>query len=367
MAENQSVVSLRELCCVPRFRFSSDILAFCLLSSLCFYNQGLRGIQHRREQSCLYCQIEVIDVQFTGHEDDDTYFECVTDADEEDDGLGDMPYSIDLPNDFLLAHENELLSGTSYICIPGGQAIRSVDGATDSKVVIPDGADIQMVEEWERRGRNLQAPGVLSMGPRLTLVVRVTGGLDQPDQSKERLAGAIFGIGSEPLSNSMRDQYGRCSINQVDFVPASGNSLITNGVMDITLPYSISGKDVSQMEDDFVEATETALGLTSLSSNFGHVLFCVPPGTNKRGKSSWLAYASRPGWRSVYNSEWCDRLTALMHECGHNLGLRHSGDLDWDYGDATGMVSCCCCERMLWVGFVEVVSHCLRQQTDGLQ
>lgn len=306
-------------------------------------------------------------MEFTDNKNAESYFQCVTDADEEDDGLGDMSYNIDFPADFLLAHESELLSGMAYIRIPGGQAIRSVNGETDSTVIIPEGAEIQIVEEGmrERRGRNLQAPGVGSMGPRIALVVRVTGGSDEPDQSKDYLAGAVFGVGSQPRSNSMRAQYGRCSINQIDFVPASGSSLITNGVMDITLPYSISGKDVLQIEEDFIEATEIALGLTSLSANFGHVLFCLPPGTNKSGSTSWSGYASRPGWKSVFNSKWCDKLQMLMHEIGHNLGMRHSNDSSNNqYGDGTGVVRCYCWDVLCSLKS-SYCSHATSNQTDG--
>ena len=311
-------------------------ICVCFLPFLTSILQRLVLIQNvrggaRRQQECLHCHIEFI-------EEEDAYdgytLMCATDASEESDGRGDMTYQIDLPEDFLSANMDEIMTGTAQICIPGGQAVRPVNGETDSMIIIPPGADIQMVGATLSR-RQLQASG---FGARKTLVVRVIGTDGGPDQSRDRLAGAVFGIGPEPLENSMRGQFQRCSFGQIDFLPATGFPQIVNGIMDVNVGFSINGKDISQIEDDIVEKTEDALGLYALSTEFDHVLFCIPPGSNKRG-DSWLAHASRPGWRSVYNSEWCDRLTALMHEIGHNLGLRHSGEGSAGYGDETGMVS----------------------------
>ena len=48
------------------------------------------------------------------------------------------------------------------------------------------------------------------------------------------------------------------------------------------------------------------------------VMYCLPPGT-----FSGVAYAYIDSWNSIYNDEWCSKLSAQMHEVGHNLNLGH--------------------------------------------
>ena len=287
----------------------------------------------RRQEECLHCHIEFIEEE--GLNDGYDYsLMCTTDASEESDGRGDMTYQLDLPEDFLSANMDEIMTGTAQICIPGGRAVRSVNGETDSMIIIPPGADIQMVGVSLFR-RQLQVSG---FGVRKTLVVRAVGTDGGPDESRDLLAGALFGIGPEPLENNMRAQFQRCSFGQIDFLPANGFPQIVNGIMDVNVGYRMDGKEISQVEDDIVEKTEDALGLYALSTEFDHVLFCIPPGVRKDG-DSWTAYASRPGWRSVYRSKYCASLSMLMHEIGHNLGLQHSNEGSKEYGDQTGYVS----------------------------
>ena len=306
------------------------LLPFLTLLQLLVLPQNVRG-GARRQQECLHCYIDFIEEEDV---DDGYTLMCTTEASEESDGRGDMTYQIDLPEDFLSANMDEIMTGTAQICIPGGQAVRSVNGETDSMIIIPPGADIQMV------GVSLFRRQLLSRGygARKTLVVRAVGTDGGPDESRDLLAGAVFGIGPEPLENSMRAQFQRCSFGQIDFLPATGFPQIVNGIMDVNVGYRMNGKDISQMQDDIVEKTEDALGLNALSTEFDHVLFCIPPGVHKKG-DSWLAYASRPGWKSFYLSKYCGGLSVLMHEIGHNIGLRHSGEGSKDYGDETGYVS----------------------------
>ena len=75
---------------------------------------------------------------------------------------------------------------------------------------------------------------------------------------------------------------------------------------------------------------------------FDHIMLCLPPGT----QDSWIAYGYENGWLSVYNDDWCNYVSAQMHELGHNLNLEHSGDVSYPeatdvakvYGDQSGFM-----------------------------
>ena len=170
------------------------------------------------------------------------------------------------------------------------------------------------------------------------LVVRVIGdsGAEQPTD-RDRLAGAVFGIGAEPLSNSMSAQYNRCSFGQLDFISADGNPLISNGVLDLLLPFSLEGRNIYSTRHLFREETARVLGVSSssLETMFDHVMFCVASGT----VPGWSAFVGN-SHDSYFNSARgrCDKLSALMFASGRELGLHFSGDSNGPSGDSTGMV-----------------------------
>ena len=180
--------------------------------------------------------------------------------------------------------------------------------------------------------------------PRSVLVVRILGdsGAEEPVETKARLAGAVFGMGNETLSNSMLAQFNRCSFGQLDFIPADGHPLISNGVMDVALSFTLEGRNVDTDRYLFHEETAALLGVNSLETAFDHVMFCVAAGTvfsfGSRSRE-WTALGLRETY-SYFNSKFlrCDKLSALMHEMGHNLGLHHSGERDSQFGDTTGVV-----------------------------
>merc|ERR1712194_146552 len=69
------------------------------------------------------------------------------------------------------------------------------------------------------------------------------------------------------------------------------------------------------------------------SSQYDLVMVCQPPGSG-----SWVAYAYINSWISFYNDYWCQKVSAQMHEVGHNLGLGHSNQGSQAYGDQSGMM-----------------------------
>lgn len=180
--------------------------------------------------------------------------------------------------------------------------------------------------------------------PRTVLIVRVLGdsGAEQPAESRNLLAGAVFGLGSEAFPNSMRAQYNRCSFGKLDLRPATGFSQISNGVMDVRLGYSLQGRLIYSIRTDVRAEAANLLGVGTLDETFDHVMFCVAPGTNAGttgGTSrSWTAFATRPGSESYIASGTCDKLSELMHQIAHNLDLIHSADQDGENGDTSGSV-----------------------------
>lgn len=300
--------------------------------------QGLRGGDHRHlADECLYCYIEAVSIDFEDGEDEMSY-SCISYVNEDTDPIPDMPYEIDLPADFIAAHETALSSGSATVCIPGGQAVRSYYGG--DHIVIPENAQLQILLGGTV---DINAEPAFGVGGRTVLVVRVSGTFEAPDESAQQIAGATFGIGSNPFSNSMVAQYQRCSFNKLSLVPASGNEAISDGVVDVQLGYSLQGVNVFNVLRDAQLSLVTSLALSgSLTETYDNVMFCLGKGTAKGNSphaEKWTAFAHVHGWMSVYNSGRCDKLSALMHEMGHNIGLVHSSEGSLQYGDTTGVVS----------------------------
>jgi len=67
------------------------------------------------------------------------------------------------------------------------------------------------------------------------------------------------------------------------------------------------------------------LGNLYESPYFDLVLYCFPPGTG-----DWVAYAFVNHKFSFYNNKWCSSVSSQLHEVGHNMGLGHSGQYEWE-------------------------------------
>jgi hypothetical protein len=66
----------------------------------------------------------------------------------------------------------------------------------------------------------------------------------------------------------------------------------------------------------------------------------------KYGGGSYLAYGYVGGTVTVFKDLWAGRVSALIHEVGHNMMLNHAGLGNEEYGDMTGyMGKLTCLER----------------------
>ena len=292
-------------------------------------------------EACLFCQIQAVPVDFeTPGASGGFQFECLPKLNGEDgDTFSEVPFQINLPQEFIEEHITDLQSGLSTLCVPGGRAIRFENSTLANQVVIPEGADIELIRGGQAPPGGGDGRG---FGNRTVLVVRVSGTSESPVETLEEMQGAVFGLGRQPLANSMTAQYGRCSFSKVNFVAASGFDQFENGALNIQLNYRLQGRGALGVMVDAIEVATEVLGVDSLGSSFEHVMFCIARGTfYTDGGFEWKAFALLNGWRSVFNSGQCDSLSYLMHEIGHNLGLVHSADdfIGNSYGDTTGMVS----------------------------
>ena len=264
-------------------------------------------------------------------------FECLRKSDGQASGISsEIPFQIDLPQEFVDEHATQLQSGLSTVCIRGG-TIDFPNATAPGQVVIPDGADLELIAG----GQDSDEDEGLGLGNRTVLVVRVSGTAESPDETVQRMQGAVFGLGGQPLPNSMSAQFARCSFSKIEFIPASGFDQFDNGVLNIQLDSRIQGREALGVMVDATDAVKAILEVEFLRGSFDHIIFCMARGTTYAGRLEWTAFATVNGWRSVFNSGRCDSLSYLMHEIGHNLGLVHSADdfIGNSYGDTTGMVS----------------------------
>ena len=157
-----------------------------------------------------------------------------------------------------------------------------------------------------------------------TILIVLVSALDSSiSSSLTNVSGKVFGTLDN--STSVASQFQACSFNQLNFVPFSADNVV-DGVLEISLPITISGLPNYKVQDSVTEA----IGGRPMYADY--VIYCLPPGTT----GDWIAYGYVNGWLSVYNDKWCNSLSAKMHEIGHNLGLAHSGENGNPYGDTSG-------------------------------
>ena len=64
-----------------------------------------------------------------------------------------------------------------------------------------------------------------------------------------------------------------------------------------------------------------------------HIFRLFVVGSLLKGGSGWIAFSFLNDRFSYFQRGWCQRISALVHEVGHQLGLKHSGKGSEEYGD----------------------------------
>jgi hypothetical protein len=179
-------------------------------------------------------------------------------------------------------------------------------------------------------------------GNKKILVVRVIAVGGTTTANEDELALNVFDD-----SVNVAKQYKACSHGKLNVIKATdrdntnnnadnGETSVMNGVTTVKVS-SPTGPSNDRNRHAVMREAITV----RLKDNFGtdarnladHVMYCLPAGT-----MDGIAYAYINHWLSIYSDEWCNYVSAQMHEIGHNLNLAHSNENGY-YKDQTGMVS----------------------------
>jgi hypothetical protein len=309
--------------------------------NFCVDASGLRGLTDEVVgPTALLCRLLVVDVDMGPlgnqvREEDDSfeYYRCVTDGEQEPDGQEEMSYLIELPDNFVKNH-SDIVSGETFLSIPGGEAIRDHDGIP-AYIHYPEGIEISIVDPPRR---NLyESPLKLKReGNSTVLIVRVTTLDAEVLASPAELSSHIFGIGQGAPAVNLVSQYLACSFGKLRFVPAEGPEIV-DGVGEIFLSQNIVGMNPFYLENTMKNHAEAKFG--TIQGNYDHVVFVLPWGTvhpHPLSQENWYAYANVNDWRSIFNDNFALSFSGLFHEIGHNLKLFHSAEGSLTYGDTSG-------------------------------
>jgi len=207
--------------------------------------------------------------------------------------------------------------------------------SVDQVVALKDNDDDN--DSRRSAGKNKRQGMPPTKGTLDTLVLKVNS-LDANSPSASSLSEDIFND-----AVCLKSQFAKCSYNELqiqEYIPGNGISDVPTepnapGVLEVTLSKNVAGETpYSNAWSAYYDAAST-FGVSSLSTLFDLVLVCMPP-----GMGSWVAYAYIGQTMSVYNNDWCNTITAQMHEVGHSIGLHHSGEYFGssfsEYSDQTG-------------------------------
>lgn len=318
-------------------RFSKSVLAAVLTGSsmLPGYNaagsiRGPRQLVEQEESSPsgqVLCRITKVDTLYSTCVDDDYHQEDRAEDEEiscipiVNNTETDLVLPVSLPEDLATRYKNEIAQGTLLLAIDGA----SINSDNDGIILAPN-ATFSVIDDVPDHQRHLVAKPSVTGKMTLMIVRVVTKDGVSPDKSLYQLRKAVF-----YNEVSFRTQYRDCSFGQLMWQDAGGMEVI------LDKPISQYSKPNDLLMDAQKKIMEMRPDLESTSQLADKVLFCQPPGTG-----NWLAVAPINHWRINMNNEWCTSLSALMHEVGHTIGLRHSGEGAMAYG-----VSFFCCSTVL--------------------
>lgn len=160
---------------------------------------------------------------------------------------------------------------------------------------------------------------VQTSGEATVLVVRVNYKGKTPTLSRNQLAGRVFGLGTIKPRNDMANQFEACSFGKFTIEPFVGNG-VRHGVVDIRISDSVSGSNsVMVLQNKVLDAVKARFPIGQIN----HIMMVMPDAGLRKGGGSYIAYAFLRSKVSVFHNLWAGRLSALMHEVGHNLYVKN--------------------------------------------
>jgi hypothetical protein len=161
---------------------------------MCSYENSQSSAQ--RDDHCLFCHIQEVAILYSDSSNKEVH-ECVLDSIDNTDG---SIYRIDIPQEFITAHQEQIDAGVT-ICV--------VDGVVDtsSNRIINSGT-ISVAGE-----RNQKRYLASTTGESFALAVRVksSNNKEEPLPDLLDLQGRIFGKGEKRESTNIASQYELCS------------------------------------------------------------------------------------------------------------------------------------------------------------
>ena len=103
---------------------------------------------------------------------------------------------------------------------------------------------------------------------------------------------------------------------------------MTSSVKEVTIEGNAIGNSAAVLRESTLAAAMEKHG--KLSSQFDHVIMCLPPGSSIYGRREWVGCAFLNHWLPIFNNLQWTCLSALMYKIGYNLGLSHS-NADYDH------------------------------------
>jgi len=220
---------------------------------------------------------------------------------------------------------NGAVSGSSKLIL--SEVAVSTNTAT---LYIPERATIEIknISNGDRRlVKDSDNPS--SKGEATMLLVRISSNDRTPSISSSQLYEKTFS--DKEGFSSMASQFDACSYGDFTIVPHPNNDEHKNRLaIDLQLNMDIDNDSVTErgvVGNMAIQVLKSSYNLV----NVDLIQFCMPPGTKVFRQSSnsyvsWAAYAPVGGRYSYANDEndWCNSVSAKMHEIGHNLNLLHS-------------------------------------------
>lgn len=188
------------------------------------------------------------------------------------------------------------------------------NGATfddNGNLVLPHGGPPGLVNKPNRALRKL----AVTTGDRSVLVVRVVATDGATTSNEATLSNKVFGTSGDPVN--LKSQTLACSKDKLNFVTAANMNKVAGGANSTNISVGVTTVNVAvsttqgdaTMRNEITSALNTQFGVASPSSLANHVMYCLPAGT-----LSGIAYAYINSWMSVYSNQWCNYVSAQMHE-----------------------------------------------------